>query len=412
MFVRRVALSDFRGLRKLEWELDRKQRAPGWHVVIGDNGAGKSSVLRGIALALVGPAEAPGLRQNWNDWIRFGTGSSRLQVELERSRGDDPGGARRVALDVVLLRRPTPHLKAKRDSPVWSAPSGWFAASYGPFRRFTGGDREWDRLLESNPRPGRHLSIFSESVALTAGLDWLRSLEAQRLARQKDAGAKLRDVMRFVNQPGFLPHGMKLDEVTVERVVFRDAAKARVSGQNLSDGFRAMTSLTFELLRQLYLGFPGRRLFDASRRHVEVPGVVLIDEVDVHLHPTWQRDVGPWFCRHFPNMQFLVTTHSPLVCQASEQGTVFRLPTPGSNEQPHFITGIERARLVSGDASEAYGTGVFGLRETRSVSAQARMKELVQLNARALTKGLSATQRARREQLRVALPTAAALVAI
>ena len=50
------------------------------------------------------------------------------------------------------------------------------------------------------------------------------------------------------------------------------------------------------------------------------PGVVLIDEVDAHLHPTWQRRIGLWFREHFPKLQFIVSTHSPLICQAATVG--------------------------------------------------------------------------------------------
>ena len=49
-------------------------------------------------------------------------------------------------------------------------------------------------------------------------------------------------------------------------------------------------------------------------------GVVLIDEVDVHLHVSWQRSIGFWLKKHFPNVQFIVTTHSPFVCQAADPG--------------------------------------------------------------------------------------------
>src|SRR5438132_1106565 len=62
----------------------------------------------------------------------------------------------------------------------------------------------------------------------------------------------------------------------------------------------------------------------------DFPGVVLIDEVDSHLHPEWQRQIGFWLKRHFPKMQFIVTTHSPLICQAADVKGLFHLPAPGA----------------------------------------------------------------------------------
>ena len=47
-------------------------------------------------------------------------------------------------------------------------------------------------------------------------------------------------------------------------------------------------------------------------------GVILIDEIDAHLHPAWQKRIGFWLKAHFPNIQFIVTTHSPFICQAAD----------------------------------------------------------------------------------------------
>ncbi|WP_147450020.1 AAA family ATPase [Corallococcus carmarthensis] len=427
MYLTRISIRNFRGIEALDWELPSKAPRAGWHVFIGDNGAGKSSVLRAAALALVGPEEAPMLRLNWNDWVRFGTGSADIDLLVEADpKQDRPVGRSAVKgplrVGVDVLRHPKPRVVgstqwktrgAPPESNIWGSPRGWFAASYGPFRRFTGGDREWEKLLEAQSRVTRHLSIFGESVALTSGLKWLCDLallEYSPGGRKKPrvAPVTVDKVSRFVNQPGFLPHGMHIDEVTPQEVVFRNASKARVPAENLSDGHRAVLSMTFELLRQLSLAYPGVALFDKSGLNVARPGVVMIDEVDAHLHPTWQREIGPWFCKHFPNIQFLVTTHSPLVCQAAESGTVFKLAAPGSDEEARFLTGLDLERLVFGNVLEAYGTGAFGLQQTtRSRTSQARVDELADLNARELTDGLTKKEMTRQQELRRSSPTVA-----
>jgi predicted ATPase len=69
-------------------------------------------------------------------------------------------------------------------------------------------------------------------------------------------------------------------------------------------------------------------------------GVELIDEVDAHLHPEWQREVGFWLKRHFPKIQFLVTTHSPSICQAAAPNGLFvSSPTCGSAMMTGFSPG-------------------------------------------------------------------------
>jgi hypothetical protein len=166
--------------------------------------------------------------------------------------------------------------------------------------------------------------------------------------------------------------------------------------------------MTFELIRQLAMTYGPKRIFDRKDpTKIIVPGVVLIDEIDAHLHPTWQRRVGRWFREHFPTMQFIVTTHSPLICQAADIGSVFRLARPGSDEEAGMVTGIALDRLLFGNVLDAYGTGAFGEVATRSEEAQARLARLAELNQKELGEGLSANERKEQGKLRSILPTAA-----
>ena len=133
---------------------------------------------------------------------------------------------------------------------------------------------------------------------------------------------------------------------------------------------------------------------------------MLIDEVDAHLHPTWLRRIGVWFCKHFPNIQFIVTTHSPFVCQAAT--TVFKLPTPGTQEQGEMICGAELNRLLYGNVQDAYSTGAFGNGLTRSeASRQRTRKRLAELNRKELHGELTAAEEQEQTELRAMLPTTA-----
>src|SRR5205085_7785778 len=138
-------------------------------------------------------------------------------------------------------------------------------------------------------------------------------------------------------------------------------------------------SLTIDIIRQATRFYGSENVFDAADpTKVIVFGIILIDEVDAHLHPSWQRRVGKWFRDHFPNMQFIVTTHSPLVCQAADVGTIFRLPAPGSGETGRMVTGVARERLLYGDILDAYSTELFG-EVSRSEEGQQQSQRLAQL---------------------------------
>jgi DNA repair exonuclease SbcCD ATPase subunit len=81
MHIRRISIKNIRSIDEIEWKLPEASSAPGWHVIIGDNGAGKTSFLRSIALALIGPAEPGALRQDWRSWLR-NKGEEPAQISL------------------------------------------------------------------------------------------------------------------------------------------------------------------------------------------------------------------------------------------------------------------------------------------------------------------------------------------
>ncbi len=178
--------------------------------------------------------------------------------------------------------------------------------------------------------------------------------------------------------------------------------------EDLSDGYRSILSMTFELIRQLVAAYGPDRVFDpVDPTKVICPGVVLIDEIDVHLHPSWQRRVGVWFRKHFPNIQFIVSTHSPLICQAADVGTVFLLPRPGSDDVGGMLRGARLKRLLYGNVLDAYGTEVFGRDVSRSDKAKEKRRRLAQLNVKEGRQGLTDGERCEQEELRGAMPTAA-----
>lgn len=86
----------------------------------------------------------------------------------------------------------------------------------------------------------------------------------------------------------------------------------------LSAGYHTMLALVMDLARRMAVANEGRQLEGPSVLHS--PGIVLIDEVEVHLHPKWQQDVLPRLLQIFPNVQFIVTTHSAPVVTSIKAG--------------------------------------------------------------------------------------------
>jgi predicted ATP-binding protein involved in virulence len=401
MYIEKATIKNIKSIRHLEITF---AKPAGWHVIIGDNGSGKSSILKAIALALIGANEAAALRLNLNDYINFQSNIGKVELELDldsknlninRSINQNTGRIiserelvnvgikieREKDSDFAQLKTINPKKNAFLKRLIWENRTrrGVYSSSFGPFRRFSGGNREWEKVFYSNPKMSNHLSVFGEGVALTESIEWLIQLNYKKLEGSLHSRHTLGFLERFINQSDLLPHNAKIKEITSEGVFFTDAYNEKVNLTEMSDGFRSILSMTFEIIRQMSKTF-GISIFRGRDKHISLEGIVMIDEIDAHLHPTWQTKIGNWFTKHFPNIQFIVTTHSPLICRAAENGSIWQLAEPGSNDRIREIIGLEKERLVNGNILDAYGTELFGQSPVRSAQSDVKLKRLGQLN--------------------------------
>jgi len=268
-----------------------------------------------------------------------------------------------------------------------------------------------ERLFVSHPLLAPHLSAFGENVALGESLLWLQDLEIKKLAKDDEAEEAeeiQKAVITFINEAGLLPHGARIANVSPERVDIVDGHGFQVAVEEMSDGYRSILSLTFELMRLMFWAFGTDTALDGidtDAGTIDLPGVVAIDEIDAHLHPAWQQRIGDWFVTRFPEMQFLVTTHSPIICRTARQGSVWVLPAPDSDAEPRRVVGTELDRLVDGNVLDAYSTELFGEEVTRSEQSKEKLVRLARLNRKRLKRRLSVKEQRELEHLRTVMPS-------
>jgi predicted ATPase len=416
MYIKSLDISNIRSIESFRMNFDQPA---GWHVLIGDNGAGKSTIMRSMALALVGPEQALGLRADWADWLNNRKDEGSIKLEIQNDTCDKKTG-RSARLknstipNYLIFKKENGFIsfgsKKTTLDPYrfnWGHGYGWFSVAYGPYRRFAGGNQEWTKVFYSQPKLGAHLSAFGEDIALTESIDWLVKLNYQILEAKEDISV-IDYLKSLVNSDDFLPHNAKLDRISSEGVIFVDGNGAEISVSQMSDGYRSILSLTFELIRQLVRIYGQNAVFKNIKKRqmfIDLPGIVLIDEIDAHLHPTWQTRIGNWFTKYFPKIQFIVTSHSPLVCRASENGTIWKLSAPGSEYRSKEIVGIDKEKLIFGNVLDAYGTEYFGKSPVRSEKSEEKLEKLGKLNMLAALGKISNEENEERLHLQQILST-------
>lgn len=405
MYVDRITLQNIRGFRLLDFDLKRPDRSyEGWTVFTGDNGSGKSTLLKAIAVCLTGAETARALQPSFRGWIHGGAMEAEAFIQLHiagipeddgmTGEGRRRGGPFPTKLRLeegdqdVFLRAAKPEGQPQNYSTpgrtIWSAKaSGWFSCGYGPFRRVFGASPEAARAMVS-PASERFVTMFQEAASLAEVDDWLRTLNHKKLEGKQTESAQL-DLLLDILSDDLLPNQIVVDGVDSDGLWLRDRNGVRLSWYEMSDGYRAGLALLADILRHLIkvYGFDGLTdTDDQGNTFIKRSGVVLIDEVDAHLHPEWQREIGFWLKRHFPKIQFLVTTHSPIICQAADPNGLFLLPEPGAPDQPGPLSQEDYRTVVAGRPDTILRTPAFGLPNTRSPVAVDARAELAKYRSK------------------------------
>jgi predicted ATP-binding protein involved in virulence len=128
-----------------------------------------------------------------------------------------------------------------------------------------------------------------------------------RISKGDDNDARRKREMGISAINSLLPEGTEFANVTTEGRICFKIEDTIVPTTALSDGYRSILALAGDLVWRLMLAFP------ESQNPLHEEGIVLIDELDIHLHPIWQRSIAGWLRQQFPNLQFIVATHSPLI---------------------------------------------------------------------------------------------------
>lgn len=351
MQIDRLKLRNFKGFPELDQGLNRR-----FTLIVGDNGVGKSSLLDALSVAfgsfLLGIPVATA-RHIHQDEVR----------ELEQDFDGTPEFSKAYPV-VVEAEGRIPHpLTGKVTNVCWKRSLGSrngrtttkdaralltiadeaYQAVKGrnnptlPLLSHYGTGRLWvePRNVERGRRQSRfdaYRNSHEPRVSSADLLDWLhrerlKEFETERPSRLLAAWNKA--VETCFEEDAKVAYSPSRERLEVRFICH----KQTVAYENLSHGQRNILSMVGDIAFKAIILNP--HLGDTAV--TEVKGIVLIDELDLHLHPRWQRIIIPALLQAFPNLQFVATTHSPFIIQSLSKGVLLDLNDMEMDDQVHNL---------------------------------------------------------------------------
>lgn len=366
--------------KSYEDESYSRPKLPNVSLLLGDNGSGKTTLLMAIALAALGPAversgifahalvrrEPKSRKARKEETLRHAV----IEAEFKLHDQDRPksNGEHANAISKVVIERRgelegfESHVESESLwEPIYGSQTGaFFFVGYGATRRVEPGESldMGARSKSRFPRAQRIQGLFEDSYSLIPLTYWLPPL-------RKSNPGRYRQVEHLINRLMGSGHYAFKGEMEGGDYLF-ERRGLKVPFQALSDGYRAFLGWATDLLYHICYGSP------SGAKLVENRGIVMVDEIDLHLHPRWQMKVISTIAKAFPNIQFILTSHSPLLAGSLQWMNIIHMETRGMTTQARRI----QENVYGLDADQVLLSDYFGLSTTRAPARQKRIDSL------------------------------------
>ena len=319
----------------------------GFNLLVGDNGVGKTTVIEALAVCVSEYVRHYNLTGEEvlfrEDSIRmdaesldvecgFERAGSRFPFVLHQPRGQNADRPGKIGFIGDQPRIDPDILEAPRHSDGEDGKAlGVLYATNRAVPKDT-----WPRSLIGGRSRAYEHALSDREVDLGYFASWMKVTETLYTERsQQTVDALQRAVRRFLPEYGNLRVGGPDD-----RTLVIDKADVTLPVRYLSHGELGMLALVLDLTRRLGTANPG--LADPAGA---AGAVVLIDEIDLHLHPKWQRQIARKLTETFPRCQFIATTHSPQVIGEVEHDRI-QIITEGGAYSPTHSFGVDSSRVL------------------------------------------------------------------
>lgn len=371
----RLELTNFRKFARYTIDFDEDVT-----VLVGANGSGKSSVLAAARAALGSFASTVQPRQ----MCRIDTSDSRVcryemggvtdwqgqypvVISAEGRAGENPGDtiSWSLSLDSADDGYHASRLNKMQSlaldclKRVQSGDAGLvlpLVAHYGTRRLWAKSGASHDRSRTSFSRQDGYTGSLDAVADERQMLDWFYKMTAQDVQRAQSLrpmgeSPLFATVRRAVEhcfegvmgcKRASVTYNLDVDDLDIEYLDVRDEMQ-RIHMSLLSDGYRTTLSMFADMAYRMAILNPA-----LGEHALEAPGVVLIDEVDLHLHPLWQARILGDLRSTFPNVQFIVTTHAPMVISSVPGRQIRILGDDGAYAPDHEVFGMGASDVLTG----------------------------------------------------------------
>lgn len=247
------------------------------------------------------------------------------------------------------------------------------------------------RLWNENKTGGKTLGVYNRTDAYARCLDGKRGTEVafgyiqtlQSVAAEEREGKAFPAYEAIQNAVNYaLRDELKTNESVIfstryekDIVALKTAEGTVIPFTALSDGYRNVIKIILDIATRMCILNPYLK-GDALK---QTPGVVVIDELDLSLHPTWQKRIVGILKELFPRIQFICATHSPFVIQSLEDGELINLDVPKGAENDDY----------SGESIEDIAEDIMGVEMPQYSEKKIKMYEAAERYYQALRESKS-----------------------
>ena len=286
MFLKKIKIQNIRCISDLEIDLESRASANNSLVLLGNNGVGKSTILKCIALGLCDSGGASALLADmYGSLVRNDEEEGYIELTLNQ-------GKKNYTIKTIVRPSEDDHEIeeiSKTTSPKSKFPwADIFVCGYGP-SRILRGTQSYDQYALADAV----YTLFNYGWKLQNPELVVRRLGWKNAKQEKEVLKQLAGILMMK------PNALKLSREGV--TVRSDHDKAEINFGALADGHQSTMNWVVDLMGWTYLN-----------RRKNPSGIVLLDEIENHLHPSWQRHIMLLLSNAFPQIQFIATSHSPL----------------------------------------------------------------------------------------------------